>query len=76
MAKVRAKRPLVAQQSEYLSVSDSYGRSMIYTAKSLGSQWFRRLIAAEIGPHDLWDYRVHFGPENMDETAQMVGTVS
>lgn len=67
---------LNVQQSEYLFVSDSNGRSMIGTAKSPSSQWFRRLIAAETGQHDLWDYRIHFGPENMNETAQMVGTIS
>lgn len=67
---------LNVQQSEYLFVSDSHGRSMVGTAKSPSSQWFRRLIADETGQHELWDYRVHFGSENVSETAQMVGTIS
>lgn len=67
---------LAFQQSEYLFVSDSHGRSIVGTTKSSSSQWFRRLIAAETNQRDLWDYRVHSGSENMIETAQLVGMIS
>ena len=64
---------LSVQQSEYLFAADSYGRSVIGTTTSPSSQWFRKLIAAETNQHDLWDYKTHFGLENLAETAQLVG---
>ena len=67
---------LSIRQHEYLFVSDSYGRSMIGTAKAPSSQWFRRLIAAETDQNELWDYRTYFGLKELAETAQLVGQIA
>lgn len=67
--------PLRLVDEEYLAVGDLHGRSQMGFPRTKTSQWFRRLIAAQRGQPDDWDYRKHPMLENVDRTARLVGPI-
>ncbi|WP_353822006.1 HIT domain-containing protein [Mesorhizobium sp.] len=59
--------------SEYLSVSDAKGRGAIGAPVTPQSQWFRRLIAAELHKGELWDYKQFPELPVLRQTAALFG---
>ena len=58
--------------NEYWYVSDKK-RTLAITATEPKSQWFRKLIAHEIGQGQKWDYREHPFHSQIDRTLRVMG---
>jgi ATP adenylyltransferase len=65
-----------ASDAEYLSVRRSGGVWSIGSPLFPTSQWFRKLVSAEIGKPQQWDYKKFPAVEVMDKTIQLLGVAN
>ena len=61
-----------ASRSEYLAVVASDGRSAIGFPNTPTSQWFRKLIAVQLGAADQWDYNRFPNPQFIERTISVM----
>ncbi|MCI0565135.1 MAG: hypothetical protein MN733_42255, partial [Nitrososphaera sp.] len=67
--------PCIVTSKEYLMIKANDGRAAFGVPKSETSQWFRRLIARELGRRDRWDYRTYPEFPRVKETVSLIGAI-
>jgi ATP adenylyltransferase len=65
---IQAARAFVAEQMPYVFVQSLSGGAWIGSANVIESQFIRKVIAAQVGQPDFWDWRAHPFETNVRET--------
>ena len=64
----------ISSSTTYLVVGDERRAVVAEDVESVGSQFFRRIVASLVGEDDGWDYRLHPFLENIEHTTRRFGT--
>ena len=62
---IGASRDYILDGKSYIYVQDNKLVRYIVSGKIIPSQYIRQIIACQLGIPDKWDWRLHYGEENM-----------
>jgi diadenosine tetraphosphate (Ap4A) HIT family hydrolase len=68
-------RRIHREHGAYLFYEDQEGRRFACASSSVPSQYFRRLVAKQIGTPELWDWAVIRGEANLEATFQRLSSL-